>query len=65
MQARFSELEYVAKKKKTRQDCSLSEIDAVNPWEELEGTVILFYLRSGGWGRPPMGLSRMLRMYVA
>ena len=65
MQSSFSELEYAAKKKVTRRDRFLSEIEAITPWAELERTVVPFYPSSGGRGRPPMGLARMLRMYVA
>jgi IS5 family transposase len=65
MQASFSELEYAAKKKQTRRDHFLAEIDAVTPWVELERTVTPFYPSGGGRGRPPIGLGRMLRMYVA
>jgi len=64
-QASFSELEYAAKKKQTRRDRFLAEIEAVTPWAELERTVLPFYPSSGGRGRPPIGLARMLRMYVA
>jgi len=35
MQASFSELEYAAKKKQTRRDRFLSEIDTMTPWVEL------------------------------
>ena len=65
MQSSFSELEYAAKKKVTRRDRFLTEIEAITPWAELERTVAPFYPSSGGRGRPPLGLSRMLRMYVA
>ena len=65
MQSSFSELEYAAKKKVTRRDRFLSEIEAITPWAELERTVAPFYPSNGGRGRPPIGLSRMLRMYVA
>ena len=65
MQSSFSELEYASKKKQTRRDWFLAEIDAVTPWVELERAVTPFYPSSGGRGRPPIGLSRMLRMYVA
>ncbi len=65
MQASFSEMEYAAKKKQTRRDRFLVQIDAVTPWAELERTLTPFYPSSGGRGRPPMGLRRMLRMYVA
>ena len=64
-QASFSELEYAAKKKQTRRDRFLAEIEAVTPWAALERTITPFYPSSGGRGRPPIGLTRMLRMYVA
>ena len=64
-QASFSELEYAAKKKQTRRDRFLAEIEAVTPWGGLERTITPFYPSSGGRGRPPIGLTRMLRMYVA
>ena len=64
-QASFSELEYAAKKKQTRRDRFLAEIEAVTPWAVLERTIAPFYPSSGGRGRPPIGLARMLRMYVA
>ena len=65
MQSSFSELEYAAKKKVTRRDRFLSEIEAITPWVELERTVAPFYPSGSGRGRPPIGLSRMLRMYIA
>ena len=65
MQSSFSELEYGAKKKVSRRDRFLSEIEAITPWSELERTLIPCYPSAGGRGRPPIGLSRMLRMYVA
>ena len=65
MQSSFSELEYAAKKKVTRRDQFLSEIEAITPWVELERTVAPFYPSGRGRGRPPIGLSRMLRMYIA
>ena len=64
MQSSFSELEYAAKQKVTRRDRFLAEIEAITPWAELERTVAPFYPSNGGRGRPPIGLSRMLRMYV-
>ena len=65
MQTSFSELEYSLKKKQTRRDRFLAEIEAVTPWVALEKTLVPFYPSSGGRGRPPIGLARMLRMYVA
>jgi transposase, IS5 family len=65
MQTSFSELEYSLKKKQTRRDRFLAEIEAVTPWAALEKAVTPFYPSSGGRGRPPIGLTRMLRMYIA
>jgi IS5 family transposase len=65
VQTSFSELEYSLKKKQTRRDRFLAEIEAVTPWAVLEKAVAPFYPSRGGRGRPPIGLTRMLRMYVA
>jgi transposase, IS5 family len=62
MQKSFSDLEYGAKKKFMRSDRFLAEIDSVTPWGKL---IEPFYPRVEGAGRPPIGLARMLRMYVA
>jgi transposase, IS5 family len=65
MQASFSDLEYAAKKKVTRRDRFLGEIDAITPWSALTAEIEPFYPKGEGRGRPPIGLERMLRMYVA
>jgi IS5 family transposase len=65
MQASFSELEYAAKKKQTRRDRFLAEIEAITPWASLVKVIRSHYPSSGGAGRPPIGLERMLRMYIA
>ena len=65
MQRSFSDLEYAAKKKVTRRDRFLGEIDAVTPWPALLAEVEPFYPKGEGRGRPPIGLERMLRMYIA
>jgi transposase, IS5 family len=65
MQASFSELEYAAKKKQTRRDRFLAEIDAVTPWALLAAEIAPYYPKAEGRGRRPIGLERMLRMYVA
>ena len=65
MQASFSDLEYTAKKKVTRRDRFLGEIEAVTPWSALAAEVEPFYPKGEGRGRPPIGLERMLRMYIA
>ena len=65
VQTSFSELEYATKKKLTRRDRFLAELDAITPWPALERAVAPFYPSSGRPGRPPVGLTRMLQMYVA
>ncbi|MCS7016804.1 MAG: IS5 family transposase [Gemmatales bacterium] len=63
-QTSFSDLEYAAKKKRTRRDRFLGEIDKVTPWRDLVAVIAPFYPK-GERGRPPIGVERMLRMYVA
>ena len=65
MQSSFSELEYAAKKRQTRRDRFLAEIEAVTPWPSLTKVIAPYNPSSGGRGRPPVGLERILRMYVA
>ncbi len=65
MQSSFSDLEYGAKKRQTRRDRFLAEIEAVTPWSELVSVLDAHYPKGTGPGRPPIGLQRMLRMYVA
>ncbi|MGQ0619856.1 MAG: IS5 family transposase [Panacagrimonas sp.] len=64
MQKSFSDLEYAVKKKQTRRDRFLSEIEIVTPWKALISGLEPHYPKTGR-GRPPMGLERMLRMYIA
>jgi transposase, IS5 family len=64
VQTNFSELEYAAKKKQARRDRFLNKIEVITPWTELRKAVAPYYPNSGGRGRPPIGLVRMLRMYV-
>lgn len=65
MQTTFAELEYATKKKQTRRDRFLADIEAVTPWSALVAAIEPFYPKGDGRGRPPIGLERMLRMYVA
>jgi len=60
-QTSFSELEYAAKKKLTRRDRFLAEIEAVTPWRERVAVIEPHYPK-GSRGRPPIGPERMLRM---
>lgn len=65
MQTSFSELEYAAKKKRTRRDRFLADIEAVTPWAALVAEIAPHYPKGEGRGRPPIGVERMLRMYIA
>ena len=64
-QISFSDAEFAAKKKVTRREHVLGELDASVPWDALVAVIEPLYPAGGGRGRPPIGLARMLRMYVA
>lgn len=65
MQSSFSELEYAAKKKRTRRDRFLGDLEQLVPWAALVEALEPHYPKSGRRGRPPIGLERMLRLYIA
>src|ERR1041385_9016554 len=61
-QGSFAEAEYAGKKKQTRRDKFLADMEAVVPWARLAGGLsTLFSQRPRG--RPPIPLARMLRVY--
>ena len=62
-QMTFSEVEYASKKRLTRRDRFLAEMEGVVPWSRLLAVIEPHYPTSGRRGRPPIGLERMLRMY--
>jgi transposase, IS5 family len=64
MQKSFSDLEFGAKKKQTRRERFLGEIEALVPWVELIAEIDPYYPKGGKRGRPPIGLERMLRLYI-
>jgi IS5 family transposase len=61
-QGSFSQAEYAGKKKQTRRDRFLAEMEQVVPWARLVDRLRPFYPK-GERGRPPVGLERMLRLY--
>src|SRR5262245_18063586 len=61
-QGSFSQAEYADKKKQTRRDTFLSEMEQVVPWARLVDRQHPLYPK-GERGRPPTGLERMLRIY--
>jgi IS5 family transposase len=62
-QASFASLEYAGKKRRTRREKFLAEMEQVVPWQRLTGLIEPHYPSSGRVGRPPIGVGRMLRMY--
>jgi IS5 family transposase len=58
----FASLAYENKKKRTRREKFLQEMDQVIPWKELLQIIEQYYPRAGN-GRQPMPLGRMLRIY--
>jgi IS5 family transposase len=61
-QGSFSQAEYAGKKKQTRRDRFLAEMEAVVPWARLVERLRPLYPK-GERGRPPIGLERMLRIH--
>jgi IS5 family transposase len=61
-QGSFSQAEYAGKKKQTRRDRFLAEMEQVVPWARLVERLRPLYPK-GERGRPPIGLERMLRIH--
>lgn len=61
-QISFAHAEFAAKKKVTRREKFLNEMERVVPWARLVAVITPFY-PTGQRGRPPIGLERMLRIY--
>lgn len=64
-QLTFSSAAYSAKKKVTRREKFLAEMEAVVPWARMEALIAPHYAKgpSAKGGRVPIPLSRMLRIY--
>jgi len=58
----FTSLAYESKKKKTRREKFLEEMDQVIPWTETIKVITEYYPKAGN-GRQPLPLERMLRIY--
>ena len=61
-QTTFAQSEFAAKKKQTRRERFLAEMERAVPWARLVGLIEPFYPK-GERGRPPLGVERMLRVY--
>jgi IS5 family transposase len=58
----FASLAYESKKKQTRREKFLQEMDKVIPWEELLQIIRKHYPKAGN-GRQPLPMEKMLRIY--
>jgi len=62
-QTSFASLVFDNKKKQTRRERFLAEMDKVVPWALLLAAIEPYYPRTGSVGRQPMPLASMLRIY--
>ena len=62
-QQTISDVEYSARKRKTKREEFLEIMDEIIPWEEWVEYIKPYY-PSGKRGRPPKGIEKMLRMYL-
>lgn len=62
-QMTFSDLEYSRRKKKTRREKFLESMNQLVPWEAWVAAIEPYYPH-GRRGRPPVGVEKMLRMYL-
>ncbi len=62
-QPSLSEVEYCGKKRQTRRDHFLNQMEQQVPWEKWLALIEPFYPK-GERGRPPIGCEKMLRLYL-
>ncbi|MEF8752348.1 MAG: IS5 family transposase [Accumulibacter sp.] len=62
-QISFSEAEFAAKRRVTRRERFLADMEQVIPWRDVLAIIEPHYPK-GKRGRPPIGLERMLRVYL-
>ena len=63
MQLTFADAQDVQKRKRTRREIFLQEMDQVVPWQALLTVLEPFYPKIGRPGRQPYGLETMLRIH--
>ena len=64
MQLTFGDAEGLGKRKQTRREIFLAEMEQVVPWQQLLGLVAPHYPVSGRPGRQPYALATMLRIHL-
>ena len=62
-QQTFSDMEYSRRKRVTKREEFLKEMNEIIPWEEWVEYILPYYPK-GERGRPPRGIEIMLRMYL-
>src|ERR1041384_3041628 len=62
-QQTFAGLAWKNKRKKTRHEHFLNEMNQIIPWTMLIGLIESYYPKAGR-GRQPVGLEKMLRIYL-
>jgi len=62
-QLSFSDIEYSQRKRTTKREEFLKIMEDIIPWEEWVAFIEPYY-PSGSRGRPPLGIEKMLRMYL-
>ena len=62
-QQTFTDVEYSARKRKTRREDFLDTMDEIIPWKEWVKVIRPVYAK-GKRGRPPKGIETMLRMHL-
>ena len=62
-QQTFSDIEYSNRRKKTKREEFLEIMNEIIPWDEWVALIQPHYF-DGKRGRPPLGIEKMLRMYL-
>ena len=62
-QSGFADLEYAQKKRLTRREQFLNDMEPVIPWAKLIALIERHYPKSGRQGRQPKGLEIMFRIH--
>ena len=62
-QQTFTDTEYAGRKRKTRREEFLDNMNSIIPWGQWCAEIEPYYPK-GRRGRPPMGIEKMLRMYL-
>ena len=62
-QLSFGDMEYTNRRRKTKRELFLEQMDKIIPWADWVDMIAAYY-PPGKRGRPPIGIETMLRMYL-